>query len=249
MKKDAHRSSKSRSAAPRIFRYTGKTGGIMKRISVLSTLLLLSTIGAGLSACSLVTQRSPRSGYADRDGFNETGLGYRDDRMAYTRGLVLEELGYDGGNSSINETQEAALTLRLQLKEAEKTLVGRKEREQYFRHKPLLQNDRERLEFIRLGSYETRARWLAARGISAANPKHPPEIQRLIEENDITLGMTRQAVKESWGEPESVEVVGNPIYGNERWRYLEQLSSPEGYQTQKRLIYFESGLVVGWQRQ
>ena len=49
--------------------------------------------------------------------------------------------------------------------------------------------------------------------------------QRLIDNKDITLGMNQKAVLESWGEPEIVEVAGNPVYGNERWKYSKFVSS------------------------
>ena len=60
--------------------------------------------------------------------------------------------------------------------------------------------------------------------------------------------MSKQAVRESWGEPEAIEVAGNPVFGNERWRFIEQIASSEGYQTEGRMIYFEGGRVVGWER-
>ena len=55
-------------------------------------------------------------------------------------------------------------------------------------------------------------------------------------------------MKKSWGLPDSVEVAGNPIYGNERWRYKRYTPSPEGYRLQSRIIYFESGKVAGWEQ-
>lgn len=216
------------------------------QITKLLTLAYLISISAGLSACSLM-QRSLDSGYGSRDGAWDSKPSYLEDRDEMRRDQAMNEMGYSS-TTELDDNQRAALQLRLRLTQAEKELVARREREQYFRHKSLMRNDRERLEFLRLPSYETRSRWLAARGISASNPTHPPEYQKLIENNDVTLGMTRQAVRDSWGEPELVEVAGNPIYGNERWKYLEEVSSPEGYQTEARIIYFESGRVVGWEK-
>lgn len=208
--------------------------------------LCLTVAAAGLSACSLM-QRSHESGYAIGESRWDSGVSYREDREDFIRGQALEEMGYQE-TRELSSSQRAALQHRLTLKNAERELVARKEREQYFRHKSLMRDDRERIEFLRLPSYEARSRWLAAREISASNPKQPVEYQKLIEENDITLGMTKQGVRDSWGEPELVEVAGNPIYGNERWKYLEEVSSSEGYQTETRMIYFESGRVVGWEK-
>jgi hypothetical protein len=69
----------------------------------------------------------------------------------------------------------------------------------------------------------------------------------LIEKNDVSVGMSQKAVTESWGDPDLVEVAGDPIYGNERWRYSRYISSNDGYNKQVRVIYFESGRVVGWE--
>ncbi|HVK60062.1 MAG TPA: hypothetical protein VM432_00880 [Bdellovibrionales bacterium] len=132
------------------------------------------------------------------------------------------------------------------LDRAEKNLTGQYEREQYYKNRPYLANDRERVEFLTMDSFEARAGYLDQRGIDGNATPHPDPIQALIDVNDITLGMTKQAVRDSWGEPELVEVAGNPLYGNERWLYNEEVSSEEGFRAQKRMVYFESGRVVGW---
>jgi hypothetical protein len=137
----------------------------------------------------------------------------------------------------------------MELKRLERTEIeGRRDRDQYYKAKALLRSDAERIEFLRVGSFEGRDRWLRAQGINLASPKHAPDVQELITQNDIAVGMSKQAVRESWGEPEAVEVAGNPVYGNERWRYAEQIASSEGYQTEGRMIYFEGGRVVGWDK-
>ena len=60
--------------------------------------------------------------------------------------------------------------------------------------------------------------------------------------------MSKRAVQESWGEPERIEVAGNPTYGNERWKYSTYVSSTEGFNEEERMIYFEGGRVVGWNK-
>jgi hypothetical protein len=149
--------------------------------------------------------------------------------------------------SNAAESAETAASLRKALNQAENNLQGKREREQYFKYKPYMKNDRERLEFLGLDSYETRQRWLNAKGVLASMTLHNPQTQALVDANDIAVGMTKQAVRDSWGEPDLVEVSGNPIYGNERWHFSEQSPSTDGYQTKKRVVYFESGRVVGWE--
>lgn len=214
------------------------------------TITLITVATTGLSACSLL-QRSSGSGYAYRDsayGYNpDINLTYREDRATYMREQAAGEIGLED-TRELNDEQQAALMSRVRLKSAERQVVGQREREQYFKHRPLMRNDSERLDFLSLPTFEARQRWLNARGMSLSNPNYSNDELKAIEANDIVLGMTKQAVKESWGEPELVEVAGNPIYGNERWKYLQEVSSPEGYQTEARVIYFESGRVAGWEK-
>lgn len=69
----------------------------------------------------------------------------------------------------------------------------------------------------------------------------------LIEANDVAVGMNQQAVRESWGDPDSVESAGKELYGNQAWRYTKMVSSHDGYKKEIRIIYFESGRVIGWE--
>jgi hypothetical protein len=181
-----------------------------------------------LSGCGTI-ERSPESGYSQR---GTPGLG--------------RESGEKRSRLSFSDQPDPA-ALRAAVARAEKALEGRREREQYFKNRPYMKNDRERLEFLRLETFDERARWLAARGIQGSSTKHPLEIQDLIDNNDITVGMTRQAVRDSWGEPEAIEVAGNPLYGNERWSYSEQIPSTEGFHSERRTVMFEAGRVIGWE--
>lgn len=212
----------------------------MKRtLSFLTVMIALAGLG---TACGTI-QRSSKSGYADRP----SELNVRRDRRAYEEKRAAKELGIYNLDRADDDQVEAVETRRL-LRKAERYLEGRRERDQYFRNKPYLKNDEECLAFLRLPTYEARQRWLDARGIQGTATANSPAIQSLIDQSDITLGMTKQAVRDAWGEPEAVEVAGNPIYGNERWQYSEQITSSEGYQTERRLVYFESGKVVGWEK-
>ncbi len=60
--------------------------------------------------------------------------------------------------------------------------------------------------------------------------------------------MPAELVRRSWGSPDNVDVAGNPLYGNERWRFKRYSPSPEGYRLQSKLVYFEGGKVVGWEQ-
>ncbi len=184
-------------------------------------------------------ERSVKSGYAHTfDDNSYVGPGRRAREVSSVRQELYSEGLWANGDS---------VSLRLALKRAEQELVARKEREQYFVNKPYMRNDRERLEFLSLPTYEDRERWLQERGIGPDSDNFPPYVKALIEVNDIAIGFTKKAVRASWGEPELIEVAGNPIYGNERWHYSDYSSSPDGYRSLKRIVYFESGVVVGWE--
>lgn len=73
------------------------------------------------------------------------------------------------------------------------------------------------------------------------------EFASVIEQKDIALGMDKDSVRESWGDPVTIDVAGNPSNQNERWHYVEYVSSQDGYLEQHRVVYFKRGEVVGWQ--
>lgn len=211
----------------------------------ITKIIVLLFVVQTLSGCALM--RSRESGYTSRnDSTFDSGPNYRY-RDLEVRDTTATELGY-GNYQRLTASEQREVEDRLNLKRLERGIQSQREREQYYRYKPLMRSDRERVEFIQVGSFEGRQRWLRAKGISGAAERFSAETQQLIAEQDVALGMTRQAVKQSWGEPDGVEVAGNPIYGNERWLYTATNASTEGFNAEKRTIYFESGVVVGWER-
>ena len=205
--------------------------------------LLIFTIG--LSACGMI-QRSPDSGYAY---YGQEARGTFD-RQVEKRPADFEdtmtELGYDRQRAQ-GENESQAINDRILLKHLEEQLSTKTEKAQYFKYKPFMASDRERIDFLRLGSLEARERRAQASNLKAASTRFSPGVAKLIEDNDIALGMTKNAVKESWGEPDVVESAGNPVYGNERWHYVSSSFSTDGFQSEKRLVYFENSRVSGWE--
>jgi hypothetical protein len=66
---------------------------------------------------------------------------------------------------------------------------------------------------------------------------------RAIESRDVVLGMTRQQVQSSWGEPQQREVAGTNGEGHERWTYGSRYSL-----NGSKIVIFENGRVAGWRR-
>jgi hypothetical protein len=202
---------------------------------------------AGLTACSsLDFERSDFSGYADnRDTMSDARDFYRKKR-SQERSEAREELGLPQGRE-LSEDESDTVTTRLNLKEAEKKLRNEQERKQYFTLKPYFRSDNDRIAFLRQPNREAREKWARSHNIRTDENRFDPMTNNMIENNDVGRGMSRTAVKQSWGEPDAVEVAGNSLYGNERWRYSKQVSTEEGYKLETRIIYFEAGRVVGWE--
>jgi hypothetical protein len=199
---------------------------------------LLTAMGLSLSGCALFEE--PRA-----------SLNEEDDYAAYSaqkNGMsdAFEELGYTPSQRLSDEEQEA-LYKRIKLRKLEKNLTD-KEREQYFTYKPYMESDSERIDFLNLPSKQARDRFAEQRGFYKNVNKYAPAIKNAISSGDIVLGMTKDAVLESWGEPENVEVAGNQMYGNERWTYIQYNSTAEGFQKEERVVIFESGKVAGWKK-
>ncbi|HEX4923688.1 MAG TPA: hypothetical protein VFV50_06365 [Bdellovibrionales bacterium] len=192
----------------------------MKRILSLSIVLLLT--GCGLM------QRSPESGYA----------GQWDD---------VGEPSYGGRTRTLSQNERSELEGNVEIRRLESNIRSDEESDQYNRYKASM-TAKERAEFLSMRDSSARRRWVQAKGIREDRGRFSRNIASVIEDGDITLGMPKEAVRESWGDPETVEVAGNPTFGNERWIYTRYISSVEGYQREERIIYFEGGQVVGWER-
>lgn len=211
----------------------------MKRISFFTPLIAIL-----LSSCALM-QRHEDSGYhiietsVVRDNIHK-------ERQLYRQKQAMKELGIQ---KSINDSEalQQKVADRLRLKKLEQQLRGQEETNQYYKYKPYFRSDRERIHFLSLSNIEQRSQYLTRSKVVELKGNYSETEKVLIEENDLGLGMTKKAVRESWGPPDEVEVAGDPRFGNERWRYKKAIVNSDAYKEEMRLIYFEAGRVVGWQ--
>lgn len=155
------------------------------------------------------------------------------------------ELGFDP-KKTLTDEQKKQIVDRKRLRELERSLDTHKERLQYSKVLPWFKNDQEKIEMLNIPSIEGRQVWINKNKIWS-RAKSLKEYDEVVESADIAMGMPAEYVKKSWGEPDNVETSGNPIYRNERWQYNKQVSTPQGYKNEKRLVYFEGGRVVGWE--
>ncbi len=193
-------------------------------------LLALGTIftaifGNALSGCSLL-QRNPDSGYGSATA------------KPSTRSKVITDAV---ANTPSSKTEKA------KLQNLENSLNTRKEVEQYSKLLPWFKTDQERLEFLGQGNFEQKQKWLNEQNFLARPQQVTNEMKELVDAQDITVGMPQSLVKKSWGDPDAVEVSGNPQFRNERWRYNKYVSTNDGYKAEKKSVYFEGGKVVGWE--
>lgn len=155
------------------------------------------------------------------------------------------ELGFDP-KKEITPDQKQQIIDRKKLRQLERSLDSQKERLQYSKVLAWLSNDLEKIELLSIPSIEGRQVWINKNKIWS-RVKDLKNFDEIVESQDIALGMPQDYVRKSWGEPSQIEISGNAIYKNERWQYLKQISTPQGYKQQSRLVYFEGGRVVGWE--
>jgi hypothetical protein len=204
--------------------------------------LLVLTIG--LSACASF-DRDGRSGYGGTNEAYSRTEDFYNERASKEEVEAREELGLP--NRALSDSESQKLDERLRLHRMEAKLESKRDRKQYFAVRNLMRSDREREGFLSLPSYEAKQRWLQNRGLLKEETSYTEPVAKAIEENDITVGMSPKAVKESWGDPDIVETAGDPMYGYERWNYHRFVAGNEGYQKENRIVYFEGGRVVGWE--
>ena len=82
--------------------------------------------------------------------------------------------------------------------------------------------------------------------VGPVRTQSPDAVSRAIRVRDIVIGMSMTDVKDSWGRPSEVETAGRKDSGHQKWVYHTGLSAPWSLGG-SRIVFFESGKVVGWQ--
>ncbi|MBO9667337.1 MAG: hypothetical protein J7501_11055 [Bdellovibrio sp.] len=211
----------------------------------MKVLLLVGALGLSLTGCAPF-QRSSQSGYASpTTRYNDQ------DSREMVRDRTVRQTAYELGKDPayLNESDLQEIRDRHTLRDLEKTLNSKKEKEQYSKVLPWFKNDAEKISFLSIPSIEGRQQWINSNKIWDRTLAPKQEMKDLVETQDIAMGMPQEYVRRSWGEPMNVEVSGNPLYKNERWKYERYATSPQGYRKETRFVYFEGGRVVGWETQ
>jgi hypothetical protein len=201
-------------------------------------LVLAMIIVAGCSSL----QRSAQSGYADEAGARVADPG--DDGPETKK--IAAEMGY-APMQELTADQLAAVNQRRRLRTMESRLDSPREKDQYSKVLPWLKTDEEKIAMLSIPSLEGRQAWINSNEIWKRAQAPNGNTLGLIQAGDIEVGMPMEYVKKAWGDPQGIDVSGNPIYRNERWKYSRYVSTPDGYKQERRFVYFEGGKVVGWE--
>ncbi|MGZ3743288.1 MAG: hypothetical protein ACXWRA_05440 [Pseudobdellovibrionaceae bacterium] len=206
-------------------------------------LLIISSSLIAMSCAQI--ERSSSSGYASRSPKIVNTYSTSEAPLSDTTTTrTAYELGFNPSNLSSDELQQ--VQQRKQLRELEKSLDSRQAKEQYSKVLPWLKNDAEKIEVLTIPSLEGRQNWINRQNIWSRARVPAARMKELIDTQDIAIGMPMEYVRRAWGDPVSVEASGNPLYKNERWKYMRSVPGSDGFHQQKRFVYFEGGRVVGW---
>lgn len=172
--------------------------------------------------------------------------------------VVTGDKGFEGRTPEevISRTPASAATQkeRLQYKSVREELAAKVnnlteyEMEEYRAALEFLPTDSDKIYFLNLPRHE-RLEYLMARGyspeISQKYLKDKSEAKgmsffesRAVRVSEISVGMTKTTIVQAWGQPNRVDVAGNPVNENERWSYYDG--------GKVRQVYFEGGKVEGW---
>ncbi len=203
-------------------------------------IVLLTLVCTG---CSLM-KRSPRSEYYDDPYEHTIEQRPRTERdLAYVRSA--DELGYEG-IQKLSPNQDLRVKMRAKLRIMENRLITTAEKKQYYSNKAYMKNDYQRIQFLALPPSQRQA-FLENQGILKKD--YRSEWNEAIEKNDVVPYMSREAVLESWGQPQKRQVAGNPVYGNEKWVYEDFGSDETGFLKKEKVLFFENGILTSWETQ
>lgn len=210
----------------------------------LSKLLRAGALGGavlGLMSCSMLDRRDYFDQMDNQFGLGEPMFRPYDDFQVVPgdsgRFMGEEEiLGRVPATGAMREQSAYEKSISREMRELEARLSDL-DYEAYSQIKGQLSSNYERIYYLRLYPDE-RAQYLQSKGIQSKRFYNTQEALSVGRRGEISLGMGKGEVLDTWGAPERRDYAGSPLEGNERWAY-----SNNG---QRRYIYFESGQVEGW---
>ena len=191
-------------------------------------IIYIVILASFVSSCAL--KRHQSSGYAGYNPGHSAG-GYESSSYGGMPGIAQ---GISTGDSE-------------NLKRKESHLTNQQEIKQYYKYKPLLKTDAQRLEFLNQPNIEARNNYANRILFPVEKRDFSAKELDMISKRDISVGMSKRAVEESWGNPMERMPAGDAMRGNEMWIYKKLIPTSNGYNSEYRHVYFESGHVAGWE--
>ncbi len=202
------------------------------------------------SACSQLIKTADRTTPISPDGMTQEQFSLETNAAKVTMdSREFEKFAYELGfnpSGKLTEPELISVKNRAKLRKMERAMQTEREQMHYAKILPLLKSDEEKIEYLGIPSTEGRMAW-ANRNKIWTRSTPDPKLSDVADKQDIAVGMTGPLVRRAWGEPVDVEASGNPIYRNERWKYLKDVPTVNGYKRERRFVYFEAGRVVGWE--
>jgi hypothetical protein len=172
---------------------------------------------------------------------------YRSPESGYNSSSHKADSNWKKTSEDTSNVIESRTDRKVELKQLENGLSGKRELEQYSKALPWFNGDDEKIEFLRLRTYEQKQEWLISKDLPSRSKAVTSRMQGVVDAQDIAVGMPEALVKKSWGEPQEIDVSGIPEFRNLRWKYKKFISTPDGYKSERKTVYFEGGRVVGWE--
>lgn len=110
----------------------------------------------------------------------------------------------------------------------------------FMAHSRYLETLSEKIYYLDLPKGQ-RWQYMADKRTQAQGGSNELEFMKLRQDryqSYLAVGMTKQEVVGLWGNPQRVEIAGDPRFENERWTFVDQ--------GRVRRVYFENGQVNGW---
>ena len=153
----------------------------------------------------------------------------------------------DSGSTTSGGATQTPGVYKNKIRDLEKNLITQQDKSLYSKLLPWFSSEEEQLSFLRNTDYEDKQKWVMKTRILNRPTELAGRYKRMIDNQDIAIGMPNEIVKKAWGDPQNIESSGNSLFKNEKWRYLRTVSTTDGFKQEKRVVYFEGGRVVGWE--
>jgi hypothetical protein len=187
----------------------------------------------------------------DRRDYTDEMSEFRTDDPMFMAGRDFQVSAGDSGNfhrsgsqissrtpSSLKdaENQKYNNSIKKELNKLENVL-NEAQYSEYKKYRTSLGSDSEKIYYLRLSQRE-KSEYLKVRNIEVPKFYTVRESRIAAFSNDIILGMRKNDVLKSWGQPQRKDFSGDPRYENERWAYSRNGSV--------KYVYFNGGSVEGW---